>query len=115
LTVWGGFGGGRRRGWEGDRGGRGLVPGADRLQERQPFGAGARSHGQLRGGAVAALVEPMEHGDRQPRVEAVARDGLATGACDGVGQAVECLFGEAVGEDVAGDARCRIPTPRPDS
>ena len=51
-----------------------------------------------------------EHGDRQAGVDAVARDGLAIGAGDGIGQPVERLFGEAVGEDVAGDARRRVPS-----
>ena len=96
---------------------RGFEDGLRRLllalaDELQPFVPVAHEREVARpklDGAVAALVEPMEHGDRQARIETVALgDDLAI-LPDRVGDAVDGLFVERVGERRPGKLARGIP------
>jgi hypothetical protein len=63
-------------------------------------------------GAVAALVEPVEHGDGEARVVAVARDRRSVGTRDGLGDPLEHLLPGMVDERAAGELVRGVPARR---
>jgi hypothetical protein len=102
-----------RHGFE--EGGRGLLLAL--ADEGQPFVPAAHQREVLRAKlrrAVAALVETVQHRDRQAGVEAVAcRYHLAVPG-DGVGHAADRLFVERVRERRTGDLARGVPARRED-
>jgi hypothetical protein len=82
---------------------------ADEAQIFVPVAHGGEMDGAALLGAVAALVEPVEDGDGEARVVAVAGDGGPVGAGDGLGDPLEHLLPGMVGERPARELVGGVP------